>query len=192
MYGLVFSVAMVAALGAADLRVAADTLAPRVPRGWLQNDPADSLYRRARETLNRRDFRAAADLFAQISARYPKSGYAADALYWQAFALYRAGGDRDLRVALGALQQQREKFPKAATKGRRRNPGASDPGRAGPAWRPGSGRGHCQRDPRSRGAAGPSHPARSASAASTTRAAGAAGFQLLVFLLLFQVLEVGR
>ena len=34
---------------------------------------------------------AAADLFAQIPARFPKSGYAADALYWQAFALYRAG-----------------------------------------------------------------------------------------------------
>lgn len=117
MYGLVFGVAMVAALGMTDPRVASDPLDPRVPRGWLQNDPADSLYRRARETLNRRDYRGAADLFAQIPVRFPRSGYAADALYWQAFALYRAGGERDLRTGLAALRQQRERFPKAATKG---------------------------------------------------------------------------
>jgi len=117
MYGLVFGMAMVAALGMADSRVASDTLDPRVPRAWLQDDPADSLYRRARETLNRRDYRAAADLFAQIPGRFPRSGYAADALYWQAFALYRAGGERDLRTAMAALRQQRERFPKAATQG---------------------------------------------------------------------------
>ena len=117
MYGLVLGLAMVAALGMADSRVASNTLDPRVPRGWLQDDPGDSLYRRARETLNRRDYRGAADLFAQIPVRFPRSGYAADALYWQAFALYRAGGERDLRAALGALRQQRERFPKAATRG---------------------------------------------------------------------------
>jgi HEAT repeat protein len=117
MYGLLFGVAMVAALGMTDPRGASDPLDPRVPRGWLQNDPADSLYRRARETLNRREYRVAADLFAQIPARFPRSGYAADALYWQAFALYRAGGERDLRTALAALRQQKERFPKAATKG---------------------------------------------------------------------------
>jgi HEAT repeat protein len=117
MYGLVFSVAMVAVLGMAGPRVAPDSLDPRVPRGWLQNDPADSLYRRAREMLNRRDYRAAADLFAQIPVRFPRSGYAADALYWRAFALYRAGGERDLRTAMATLRQQRERFPKAATKG---------------------------------------------------------------------------
>ena len=117
MYGLVFGVAMVAALGMTDARVAADTLDPRVPHGWLHDDPADSLYRRARETLNRRDYRGAADLFAQIPVRFPRSGYAADALYWQAFALYRAGGERELQAALAALRQQREQFPKAASRG---------------------------------------------------------------------------
>lgn len=90
---------------------------PEVPRAWLRNDPADSLYRLARESLNRRDFRGAAELFAQISARYPRSGYAGDALYWQAFALYRGGGERGLRAALAALRQQKAQFPKAATQG---------------------------------------------------------------------------
>jgi HEAT repeat protein len=90
---------------------------PRPPAAWLQGDPADSLYRAAREALDRRDFRHAAELFAQVPVRFPRSGYAADAYYWRAFALYRVGGTAQLRAALQSLEAQREKFPKAATKG---------------------------------------------------------------------------
>jgi HEAT repeat protein len=75
------------------------------------------LYRRAREMLNRRDYRTAASLFGQIPERFPRSGYAPDAFYWQAFALYRIGGDRELRQGLGALGRQRDRFPTAATHG---------------------------------------------------------------------------
>ncbi len=84
---------------------------------WLQGDPADSLYRAAREALDRRDFSRAADLFAQVPVRYPRSGYAADAYYWRAFSLYRGGGETQLRAALQALDTQRARFPDAATKG---------------------------------------------------------------------------
>ena len=73
-----------------------DSRNPGAPLPWLWNDPADSLYRAARETLNRREYRQAATLFGEIPNRFPRSGYAADALYWKAFALYRLGGDRDL------------------------------------------------------------------------------------------------
>jgi HEAT repeat protein len=90
---------------------------PMPPAAWLQGDPADSLYRAAREALDRRDFRRAADLFAQVPSRFPRSGYAADAYYWRAFALYRVGGSAQLRAALQALDTQRDRFPKAATKG---------------------------------------------------------------------------
>jgi HEAT repeat protein len=90
---------------------------PRPPEAWLQNDPADSLYRAAREALDRRDYRTAADLFAQLPVRFPKSGYAADSYYWRAFALYRLGGTAQLRTAREALTTQRDKFPKAATQG---------------------------------------------------------------------------
>ncbi len=75
------------------------------------------MYRAAREALNRREYRKAADLFAQIPARYPKSGYAPDAYYWQAFALYRVGREPELRAALDALRRQRERYAGAATKG---------------------------------------------------------------------------
>jgi HEAT repeat protein len=87
------------------------------PSPWLQGDPADSLYRAAREALNRREFRQASELFAALPSRFPRSGYAADAYYWQAFALYRMGGEPRLREALEALRVQRDKFPKASTTG---------------------------------------------------------------------------
>src|SRR6478672_3478864 len=88
---------------------------PRAAR--LQGDPADSLYRAAREALDRRDYLRAADLFAQVPSRFPRSGYAADAYYWRAFSLYRVGGTAQLRTALQALDTQRDRYPKAATKG---------------------------------------------------------------------------
>ena len=94
-----------------------DSAGLRLAAPWLQGDPADSLYRGARELLNRRDYRTAAQLFGQIPARFPRSGYAPDAFYWQAFALYRLGGDRELRLARDALRRQRDRFPKAATNG---------------------------------------------------------------------------
>jgi HEAT repeat protein len=102
---------------ATPLEASADSLPTVAPTPWLRSDPADSLYRAAREALNHRDYRTAAALFEQIPSRYPRSGYAADAFYWQAFALYRLGGDRELRLAREALRRQQERFPKAATQG---------------------------------------------------------------------------
>jgi HEAT repeat protein len=75
--------------------------APRAP--WAADDPADSLYRLARQTLNSGEYRRAAQLFAQITRQYPTSQYRADAAYWRAFALYRIGGIADLHEALQAL-----------------------------------------------------------------------------------------
>jgi HEAT repeat protein len=85
------------------------------PAPWAEADPADSLYKAGREAINRGDFRRAAMLFAEISAKYPRSEYAPDAPYWRAFALYKSGRDDDLREALKSLDTQRSKFPKAKT-----------------------------------------------------------------------------
>ena len=87
------------------------------PAPWIPGDPADSLYRAAREALDRRDYRRAADLFGEISTKYASSGYAADAFYWRAFALYRLGSTSQLREGLQALATQRQRFPQAATRG---------------------------------------------------------------------------
>jgi TolA-binding protein len=88
---------------------------PRAP--WQADDPADSLYRAAREQLNRGDYRTAAKSFAAIVERYPKSTYAGDAMYWQAYANYSIGEPPQLREALRLLDDQRRRYPRAATRG---------------------------------------------------------------------------
>lgn len=83
---------------------------------WEQErraDPADSLYRLARQTLNDGNNRRAAQLFEQLRRRYPDSQYVPDAMYWQAFALRRLGGERDLRAAQAVLEEQIDRFPDA-------------------------------------------------------------------------------
>ena len=89
----------------------------RPPAPWQADDPADSLYRAGREQLNRGDNRRAAGTFERIVERYPKSTYAGDALYWQAYALYRIGEPGELREAASVLARQRERYPRAATRG---------------------------------------------------------------------------
>jgi HEAT repeat protein len=70
---------------------------------WAQGDPADSLWRIARETINRTDYSKAAQLFSEIVTRYSSSRYAPDAAYYEAFARYRVGTLDQLRQALKTL-----------------------------------------------------------------------------------------
>jgi HEAT repeat protein len=85
------------------------------PEPWAEADPADSLYRLGREAINRGEYRRAARLFAEISEKHSRSEYAPDAPYWRAFALYRVGGENDLREALKTLDVQQRRFPRATT-----------------------------------------------------------------------------
>lgn len=99
-------------------QVASQSLAGFAPAraGWaarFPQDPADSTYREARSQLNRGEWRRASTLFGQVGQRQPASAYAADALYWQAFALYRIGGVTELREALAALDARKIRFPRA-------------------------------------------------------------------------------
>lgn len=82
-------------------------------QAWASADPADSLYRIARETLNRGEYRRASQLFDQITRKYPNSVYAADSRYWKAFALYRIGSAPDLREALKSLESGTGKYSSA-------------------------------------------------------------------------------
>lgn len=87
------------------------------PAALFPDDSADSLYRVARKALSDGDYGRAARIFEQIADDYGESAYAGDALYWRAFALYRRGGTDDLHDALASLDDQRSRFPKAATRG---------------------------------------------------------------------------
>jgi tetratricopeptide (TPR) repeat protein len=84
------------------------------PAPWAKADPADSLYRLAREALSRGDYKRAAEIFHRIPERYPQSAYAGQALYYEAFALYRSGGDDDLTAARDRLIQLKQRYPAIA------------------------------------------------------------------------------
>jgi HEAT repeat protein len=91
-------------------------LADAPPPPAFPQDPADALYRQGREALNREDWLTAARRFQQIRQSHPRSRYAADALYWEAFARYRTGRADQLRMALGGLDTQRSRYPDASTR----------------------------------------------------------------------------
>jgi TolA-binding protein len=86
------------------------------PAPWAKADPADSLYRLAREAMSRGDYKRAAEIFHRIPERYPQSAYAGQALYFEAYSLYRSGGDEDLSAARDRLTQLKRRFPAIAKK----------------------------------------------------------------------------
>jgi HEAT repeat protein/TolA-binding protein len=88
------------------------------PHSWAQNDPADSLWKLANEVMSRGDYRRAATVFKEIPAKHPYSAYAADAMYWNAHALYRVGGTPDLQEALQVLETLKQKFPNTRLRNR--------------------------------------------------------------------------
>jgi tetratricopeptide (TPR) repeat protein len=85
---------------------------PLPPEPWAKADSADSLYRLAREAMSRNDYKRAAELFHRIPERYPQSAYASQAMYYEAFALYRSGGDDDLSAARDRLNQLKQRDAK--------------------------------------------------------------------------------
>lgn len=82
----------------------------------VRGDPADSLYRAARDALNSGEYALAAKHFQNIREVFPRSSYVPGTYYWEAFALYRIGSERALREALGALEAQGRRFPSAPSR----------------------------------------------------------------------------
>jgi HEAT repeat protein len=89
---------------------------PLPPEPWAKADPADSLYRLAREAMSRGDYKRAADIFHSIPERYPQSAYAGQSLYFEAYSLYRSGGDEELSAARDRLTLLKQRFPAIAKK----------------------------------------------------------------------------
>src|SRR3954467_6669389 len=88
---------------------------PLPPEPWAKADPADSLYRLAREAMARSDWKRAAEIFHRIPERYPQSSYAGQAMYYEAYSLYRSGGDDDLSSARDRLNELKTRFPSIAS-----------------------------------------------------------------------------
>ncbi len=90
---------------------------PRVipAASYAPEDAADSLWRAGRIAIADENWREAARLFERLVTDHPRSAYAGDALYWQAFALQRVGNSADLRRAARALETQRDRYATSAT-----------------------------------------------------------------------------
>ena len=86
-----------------------------VPKSWAPADSADSLWRQGRNAISDEDWRVAQRLFARIHDKYPKSAYAADSYYWEAFALSRLGGTHYVRDAVALLERQVERYASASS-----------------------------------------------------------------------------
>ncbi|HEX4574354.1 MAG TPA: HEAT repeat domain-containing protein [Gemmatimonadales bacterium] len=90
-----------------------DALTPLDPVFPQQDqDPTDSLWRAARQALNKGDYMTAANLFGDLTRRYPKAARASDALYWAAFALTKSD---DLERARSLIVTEHRTYPRAAT-----------------------------------------------------------------------------
>jgi TolA-binding protein len=87
-----------------------------VPSSWAPQDVADSVWRQARELVNRGEYGQAAQAFRSIPQRYPNSEYAPESAYYLAFSLFRIGGTAELREALAALEASKAKYPNARSR----------------------------------------------------------------------------
>lgn len=83
---------------------------------WQEADPAETLYRSGREALVSGDLTTAVERFQRLVTAHPESERAGDALYWEAFARYRLGGEAELERALRALDRQANEYPEAGTR----------------------------------------------------------------------------
>lgn len=79
--------------------------------------PEEDLYSSGHDALDRGRYQEATEIFERVADQASGSDLAGDALYWQAFALQRLGGNENLRQALRVLERQLERYPKAASQG---------------------------------------------------------------------------
>ncbi len=86
-----------------------------VPKSWAPADSADSLWRRGRDAISDEDWKVAQKYFARIHENFPKSAYAADSYYWEAFALSRRGGTDNTKDAVSLLEHQIAQYANASS-----------------------------------------------------------------------------
>jgi HEAT repeat protein len=91
-----------------------------LPVMLAQGAAADSLWRAGRYAIADEEWDKAADIFARVRSRYPRSVYVGDSYYWQAYALYQKGGTSAQRQAVNLLDQQIDEYASARTTGEAR------------------------------------------------------------------------
>lgn len=90
---------------------------PTLVAGQSTEADATSQYEVARRLLNTAKYTEAVDLFRDYRAADADARYAAESLYWEAYALSRMESTRHWKEALAALEMQVSRYPKASTTG---------------------------------------------------------------------------
>jgi len=105
-----------AAIAPAAIAPAIATSAIVIPANFANETErqADSALRAAKQVFQNGDYREAAQRFARLADRYPRSAQAAEALYWRAFALFRTGSQSNLAAALAALNDLNRLYPSSS------------------------------------------------------------------------------
>ena len=80
-----------------------------------QDSEAEEVYDAAHDALLDDEWKEARRLFRRVHEDF-QSDFGPEALYWEAFALYRMGGNENLRQARDLLQLQAEEHPEAVTR----------------------------------------------------------------------------
>jgi HEAT repeat protein len=106
---LAYIVAVFAAAQPARAQFAAQETLALAPVGLYPDDPADSLYSAARAAMAKQQYERAAELFHQITSRYPGSSYVSNAAYYEAFSRSRLGDMDNLREAYRILSSSSSK-----------------------------------------------------------------------------------
>src|SRR5215212_1077639 len=107
-------IVVAAAVGAGPVAEKSMSSTARYVAATNQQDPADSLYRAAREAFNKGDFSRAAQMFEQVVAKYSSYQYHGDAMYFLAFSNYRMGGTDRMRSAIQTLTRLKSLHPNVA------------------------------------------------------------------------------
>ncbi|MGH7654781.1 MAG: HEAT repeat domain-containing protein [Gemmatimonadaceae bacterium] len=112
---IIAAVAVLGATNGASAGRAPTRAGMDVPKSWAPADSADSLWRQGRNAISDENWKLAEKLFSRIHEDYPKSAYAADSYYWEAFALSRRGGTDNVKDAVSLLTRQQDRFASAAS-----------------------------------------------------------------------------
>jgi tetratricopeptide (TPR) repeat protein len=115
MLAVIAAAAFNGATNGAHSTYAASSSSADVPKSWAPADSADSLWRQGRNAISDEDWRLAQRLFSRIHDNFPKSAYAADSYYWEAFALSRRGGTDNTKDAVSLLEKQIARYANASS-----------------------------------------------------------------------------
>jgi HEAT repeat protein len=109
--------AMAALMTGAPALAMPNAIERHLPVMLAQGRAEDSVWKAGRYAIADEEWDKAADIFARVRSRYPRSTYVGDSFYWQAYALYNKGSNSARRQAVTLLDRQLDEHESSRTSG---------------------------------------------------------------------------